>query len=182
MASGNQDHIDPYNAGYDQLEQIPGASETTDQYITVHGQFPRFHEHHTADFGFPMNNAVANTLPVQPGIDAKREFNWLIPAILTTIICCSPCGIKAIREARQDLKRALIKNYAYVESSKNVKTCTFSKVPFIVREIIPGNKRICHGRCYWWTQEFLLCQNIYHNLNNIWNLPLDLHRLSYLQH
>ena len=38
----------------------------------------------------------------------------------------------------KDLKRALIKNYAYIESSKNVKTCTFSKVPFIVREIIPS--------------------------------------------
>nr|XP_022346206.1 uncharacterized protein LOC111138493 isoform X6 [Crassostrea virginica] len=136
MASGNQDHIDPYNAGYDQLEQIPGASETTDQYITVHGQFPRFHEHHTADFGFPMNNAVANTLPVQPGIDAKREFNWLIPAILTTIICCSPCGIKAIREARQATRE-----YAMGDVIGGRKSSCCAKIYIIIS--------IIFGICLW---------------------------------
>ena len=33
---------------------------------------------------------------------------------------------------------ALIKKYAYVESFKKVKTCTFSQVLFFVRETIPG--------------------------------------------
>ena len=33
----------------------------------------------------------------------------------------------------KDLQRALIKNYAYVEYSKNVKTCTFSQVLFYTR-------------------------------------------------
>nr|XP_022346202.1 uncharacterized protein LOC111138493 isoform X2 [Crassostrea virginica]XP_022346203.1 uncharacterized protein LOC111138493 isoform X3 [Crassostrea virginica] len=136
MASGNQDHIDPYNAGYDQLEQNTGASKPTDQYITVHGQSPRFHEHHTD--GYPMNNAVivANTLPVQPGVDAKREFDWLIPAIFATILCGWPCGICAIIEARQ-----AIREYAVGDVIGGRKSSCCAKIYIIISLIV--------GICGW---------------------------------
>ncbi|XP_078335397.1 uncharacterized protein LOC144626197 [Crassostrea virginica] len=107
MASGNQDHINPYTTGYDQSEQNFGVTEPTDQYITVQEQTPHFQEQQTAFCGYPMNNAVIvpNTLQVQIEDGVQRGLYWLISAILSTLFCCFPLGICAIIMATQAIKK-----------------------------------------------------------------------------
>nr|XP_022346200.1 uncharacterized protein LOC111138492 isoform X2 [Crassostrea virginica] len=107
METGNEVQIDPYNAGYDQSEQHPGATEPTDQSIVVHERFPYSHEQHPTGYVYPMNNAVivTNAHPANPGLGVQRGFDWLIPAILSTLFCCLPLGICAIIMATQATKK-----------------------------------------------------------------------------
>ncbi|XP_078335408.1 uncharacterized protein LOC111133465 isoform X2 [Crassostrea virginica] len=107
MASGNKDHIDPYNAGYDQSEQNFGVAKPTDQIFTVQEQIPHFQEQQTAFFGNPINKAVIvpNTLQVQIEDGVQRGYCLLISAILSTLFCCLPFGIFAIIMATQAIKK-----------------------------------------------------------------------------
>nr|XP_022346210.1 uncharacterized protein LOC111138496 isoform X1 [Crassostrea virginica] len=101
METGYEVQIDPYNAGYDQSEQHPGATEPTDQSIVVHERFPYSHEQHPTGYVYPMNNAVivTNAHPANPGLV------WLTPAILSSLFCCLPLGICAIIMATQSTKK-----------------------------------------------------------------------------
>ncbi|XP_078335401.1 uncharacterized protein LOC111138492 isoform X1 [Crassostrea virginica] len=132
METGNEVQIDPYNAGYDQSEQHPGATEPTDQSIVVHERFPYSHEQHPTGYVYPMNNAVivTNAHPANPGLD------WLTPAILSTLFCCLPLGICAIIMATQ------VKGHYPITGAEEsfVVDCLLATKKFAVGDVIGGRK------------------------------------------
>ena len=76
------------------------------------------HVYHCAYCGTPLPSEQAPA-PAAPGEIPPKPFNWLIPAVLSIVLCCPPLGIVATIFAAQAETKYYVGDYAGAEESAN---------------------------------------------------------------